>query len=87
MGLEMVNCCGNGLSGQTLVECRFGLLSALPSVTVHVVVAQVVVVDADGLPVAILKGEQDNRVALNRPSGLAEPNENPSTISISIVRS
>jgi len=75
MGLEMVDCCGDGLGRWTLMECRFGLLSALPSVAVHVVATQVVVVDADGLPVAILEGEQDNRVARNRSSGLAEPND------------
>lgn len=59
------------------MERDFGLLSGFPSVAVHVVGAEMVVVDADGLPVAVLEDEQDDRVALNRPPGLTEPDEHP----------
>lgn len=77
MRFQVVDCCRDGLSRRTLVERGFGLLAACPSVAVHVVGAEMVVVDADGLPVAVLEDEQDDRVALNRPPGLAEPDEHP----------
>lgn len=37
MGLEVVDCCRDGLIRRTLMERGFLLLSAIPSVAVHVV--------------------------------------------------
>lgn len=76
MCLQVVDCCRNRIIRRTFVKRGFGLLALLASVAVHVVGAQMVVVDADGLPIAVLEGEQDDRVALNRSPGLAEPDEN-----------
>lgn len=75
MRLQVVDCCRDGLGGRTLVERGFGLLSVFPSVAVHVVGSEMVVIDADGLPVAFLEDEQNDRVALNRSPGLAEADE------------
>src|SRR5680860_77383 len=77
MGLQVVDCCRNRLVRRTLMECGSGLFSTLPSVAVHVVSPQMVVVDADGLPVAILKDDQNDGIALNRPPRLAEADKNP----------
>lgn len=73
----MVDCRRDGLIHRTRVERGFWLLSAFLSVAVHVVRAQMVVVDADSLPAAIFEDHEDNRIALNRPSGLAKSNEHP----------
>jgi hypothetical protein len=77
MGLEVVDCCRNRLVGQTFVEGSFWLLSALSSVAVHVVGSQMVVVDADGLPSAVLEHQENDRIALDWPSRMAEAHENP----------
>lgn len=65
MGLEMGYCCWNRLVRPTFVKRRFWLLSALPSVAVHVVRPQVIVVDADRLPSPINECQEDHRVALD----------------------
>jgi hypothetical protein len=75
MSLQVVNRGSDGLIRRTLVEWSFSLLSARPSVAVHVVGAKMVVVDADGLPASVLEGKQDNRVALNWPARQAEPDD------------
>jgi len=77
MGLQVVNRRWNGLIRRTVVECGFRLLSALPSVAVHVVGAPMIVVDADGLPIAVLKNEQHNRVALDWRPRLIESHKDP----------
>lgn len=87
MSFQVVDCCRNRLCRRTLVERRFRLLSALPSVAVHVVGAQMVVVDADGLPLAVLEEKQDDRVALDWLPDWLNRMRIPSPISISIVRS
>ncbi len=77
MGFEVVDCGRNRLLGRTIVEGGFRLLSALPSVAVHVVGPEMVVIDANRLPLAVLEREEDDRVALDRPTRMTEAHDEP----------
>lgn len=71
----MGNCCWNRLIRRTFVKRRLWLLSAFPSVAVHVMRSQVIVVNADRLPGTTDEGQKDHGVAVDRPTRLAQAND------------
>lgn len=75
MGLEMGYCRWDCLVRRTFVKRRFWLLSAMPSVAVHVMGPQGIVVDADRLPGAFNESQEDHGVALDGRPRLAKPDD------------
>ena len=68
MGLEVRNRGWNGLIRWPWMEFLWLSLASRASVTVHVVGSEMVVLDPNGLPLGIDEGEQNDRVAVDRPA-------------------